>query len=70
MSLHELASITIKLYGLPEHCGTDKALQELTDEAEALLHSLKYERMLLRRIKHIFPELFDKVEISVQRTQL
>lgn len=66
MSLHKLAEVTIAVYGLPEYCGTDEKLQELTDEAEALLRSLKYERMLLRRIEHIFPELTDKITIAVK----
>ena len=69
MSLHmlrELASMTITVYGLPEHCGTDDKLQELAESAEELLHYLDYERMLLQRVKHSFPELADKIEITVK----
>ena len=66
MSLHKLAEVTITVYGLPEHCGTNEALQELTDEAEALVESIGYERRLNVLLANAYSGLADKIVIEVE----
>ena len=66
MSLHKLAEVTITVYGLPEHCGTDNDLQELTDEAEALVESIGYERRLSVLLANAYSELADKITVEVE----
>lgn len=66
MSLHKLAEVTITVYGLPEYCGTDEALQELTGEAEALIESVSYERLLNELLTNAYSELMDKITIEVE----
>ncbi len=65
MSLHKLAEVTITVYGLPEHCGTDEALQELTDDAEGLAESVAYKQLLTQKLTDEFPQLTDKITITV-----
>ncbi len=66
MSLHKLAEVTITVYGLPEYCGTNETLQELTDETEALVDSIDYERLLNELLANAYSELADKIEIEVR----
>ncbi len=66
MSLHKLAEVTITVCGLPEHCGTDEALQELTEEAEALVESIGYERRLNVLLANAYSELADKITVEVE----
>lgn len=69
MSLHKLAEVTITVYGLPEHCGTDEQLQELTEGAETLVESLDYKQALHQMVTHKFPELADKIQITTTGQQ-
>ncbi len=66
MSLHKLAEVTIKIYGLPEHCGTDEALQELVEEAEALVGSIDYKNLLHLHRTFGFPDLVDKITVEIE----
>ncbi len=62
---HNLVKVTIFIDGLPEHCGTDEALQELTDDAEGLAESVAYEQLLAQKLTDEFPQLTDKIKITV-----
>lgn len=66
MSLHKLAEVTITVYGLPEHCGTDEKLQELTDEVEALIEPSDFKYLLNQLLFEQFPGLADKITIDVK----
>lgn len=66
MSLHKLAEVTITVYGLPEHCGTDDKLQELTEEAEVLVESLGFVLLLNQMLVDAYPRLADKLRIEVK----
>lgn len=69
MSLHKLAEVTITVYGLPEHCGTDDELQELTDEATSLLQRIVSQRKLSQVLATDFPGLADKIQITTTGQQ-
>ena len=62
--MQKLATITIEVYGLPESCGTDDELQELTDDAEALLECLVSYPTLSNVLAERFPGLADKIQIK------
>jgi hypothetical protein len=64
--LHKLAEVTIAVYGLPEYCGTDEALQELTEDIEDLLETLISHPDLSEILTEEFPGLADKLQIVVK----
>ncbi len=66
MSLHKLAEVTIAVYGLPEYCGTDEQLQELTDDAEALIDSIGYTRLLNEMLANAYSRLNDKIVLEIE----
>lgn len=66
MSLHKLAEVTITVEGLPEYCGTDEELQELIEEAEALLDSMNFVPLLLQQVADELPHLAYKIRISIK----
>ncbi len=69
MPLHPLAKITIEIEGYPEYTGTDDELQELIEEAEALLISHGLRGILLQQVQKAadeVPYLPFKVRISIK----
>ncbi len=67
-NLHKLAEITITIEGLPEYTGTRNVLEELADGASALISEVPYKELIEQRLVDIFPELIDKIEISIAGT--
>ena len=66
MSLHKLAEVTVTVYGSPEYTGTSDELQEITDDAEALLESINYMSLLKDLLRDTYSGLADKITIEVK----